>query len=212
MPVWPKDGRPEHWCRWCGGEIVHGRVRQRGWHDGREDDPNCLLNYRLHTDRKAQFAHVSGRDGLKCWDCSEAPEKWLRGYEVTSPVYAEEFRVLYVRRWTEVQRVTALELEHSTPLWAVSHLSDEERRFYFGPDNLRLRCPTCHGAKTKREAGARAKTKRLEKARLEPDDKPSRKPWGGRALPSKGMGPKLKGRGFSGKSRPLRSRNDLGRR
>lgn len=59
-----------------------------------------------------------------------------------------------------IQRVSALEVDHIVPLWKVADLPGDERRPYFGPRNLRLRCPPCHKAKTKREAAERAQARR----------------------------------------------------
>lgn len=71
-------------------------------------------------------------------------------------------RVVY---W-EVERRTALELDHRYPLWAVQHLDPDRRRPFYGPRNLWLLCPTHHKAKTAREAAIRAD---LKAARLSPD-------------------------------------------
>lgn len=214
MPVWPVEGRPARWCRWCGDAITRGRL-DRSWHDGREDEPNCAYEFRLHTRRDDQFAYVEDRDGLKCWDCGESPEKWVRDVCETGMwrpfIDRKDPRIEWVGTYHGIRRATALEMEHSAPLWSVAHLPDAERRFYFGPENLRLRCPGCHTAKTRREAGDRGKMKRLEKVRLEGPRETRQKLQGGNRLPGKGQGQKLQGRGFSG-SRPMQSRNDLRRR
>jgi 5-methylcytosine-specific restriction endonuclease McrA len=57
------------------------------------------------------------------------------------------------------RRCGELEVDHEIPLWKIWHLPDDERRPYYGPDNLRLRCKTCHKAKSKREAAERASLK-----------------------------------------------------
>lgn len=172
-------------------------------HDGREEEANCSFEFRLHTRREVQFEFVSERDGLKCWDCGEAPEKWLRSPETfiggrpggETPSHRNPQMILvHGTRYTPVTRVTALELEHATPLWAVAHLPPEERRFYFGPENQRLRCPGCHGKKTKAEARDRAHMKRLEAG-----PKVS-----ARKIPGRAFGPS---RGFQkGPKRPIPSR------
>jgi 5-methylcytosine-specific restriction endonuclease McrA len=53
-------------------------------------------------------------------------------------------------------RICALEVDHKIPLWSIAHLPDEERRRFFGPENLWLLCPRDHKAKSKREAAERA--------------------------------------------------------
>lgn len=181
MPTFPTS-RPVSWCRWCGeGPIIYHEGKKagepnlrRGWHDGRGAEPSCLLEYYLHTRREDQFAHVAERDGLKCWGCDGEPMKWLRGLECVQPVYDERYRVLFVARFCSVERKTALELEHTRPLWLTAHLPDDERRPFFGPTNLRLLCRGCHKKKTAREAGERAKGNRLI-ASAAGETKPKRK-------------------------------------
>ena len=54
------------------------------------------------------------------------------------------------------------EVDHKIPLWKVQDLPDEERRKYFGPENIWALCLRCHQAKTAKEAAERA---RLRKSR-----------------------------------------------
>lgn len=148
MPRWPNRG--QGWCCWC-GEAVEKPART--WHK------DCLTDYRLHTWPDYQIAYVRERDGEACWDCKTPVEKWLgRG-----PTYRASWNSpdpVYVGPYFSLKRVSALELEHEVPLWSVAHLPAEERRPYFGPRNLRLRCPECHKAKSRREAAERAALKR----------------------------------------------------
>ena len=69
--------------------------------------------------------------------------------------------------------------DHMNPLWCTGDNA---------ADNWQLLCISCHDAKTKREAAARAKTKRLENIRLHGTKKRR-----GRQMPSRPFGP---GRGF----------------
>lgn len=143
MPRWPNRG--DGWCAWCGEAVARPA---RTWHKA------CLEQYQLHTWPAVQIAFVKDRDGAKCWDCGETAEKWNRGCEarrIGSPDHVGVYR--------SIRRVSALELEHDVPLWRVAHLPAEDRRRYFGPDNLRLRCPPCHKAKSKLEATERAALK-----------------------------------------------------
>jgi 5-methylcytosine-specific restriction endonuclease McrA len=71
----------------------------------------------------------------------------------------------YGTHW-RVWLTCALEVDHKTPLWKVAGLPDDERRWYFGPENLWLLCPRCHKAKTKREAAERAAQRRFAAAQL----------------------------------------------
>ena len=141
-------------CRWCGLPILYvggGKAgqpnRRRAWH------PECIGIYKLHAWPEVQFAFVRKRDGAKCFQCGAKPKKWL-------PARRESTDRVTRGRYVRVKRVTALELDHTVPLWSVSHLPPDQRRPFHGPDNLRLLCPNCHQAKTSAEAAQRADRKR----------------------------------------------------
>lgn len=68
--------------------------------------------------------------------------------------------------WLGCEETDDLEVDHKIPLWSVRDLPDDERRHYYGPDNLWLLCKDHHKAKTKREAGQRAEAAKLEKAQI----------------------------------------------
>lgn len=175
------------WCKWCGDsipEVVDGkRSTQRLWH------PACADAFNLHTNPARQREFVVDRDGEKCAVCGEAPTRWLprrvtqitrrnvwigaRGEEwarvywdgptaLWSDMSREERRLWGAHQ--EITRVSALELDHRIPLWSVADLPDEERRWYFGPGNLWLLCPSHHKDKTKREAAERAAIRAFDKA------------------------------------------------
>lgn len=57
-------------------------------------------------------------------------------------------------------RQVRTELDHVVPLWQVAHLPDDERFWYFGPENLQLLCIPCHREKTAAEASRRAAANR----------------------------------------------------
>lgn len=183
---WPNRGKS--WCVWCGkliliekGKKGEGQPNRRAqWHKA------CVHEYNLHSRLETQFAHVEARDGLKCaWPgCGESPMRWFSPrIDVVSrdgpPMPWEGRRdgeaywnALWAFRnehwWTtvywEVERRTALQLDHRVPLWSVVDLPDDERRWYFGPGNLWLLCPKHHRAKTAKEAKERAAQKALDKA------------------------------------------------
>lgn len=217
MPEWPKEGRPENWCRWCGGEIAHGRAAQRSWHDGREDEPECKLYWGLYTDPRVQRPFIAERDGEKCFGCGGEPGRWQRnnwptrvhGREDVRTFDPKDLRIEYVGEFWRVTWVSALELEHTVPLWSVSHLPAHERRPYFGPGNIRLLGPCCHKPKTAGEAKVRAKTKSQSKMRLDvPRETMPAK--GHRKLQSRNSWPD-KERAGKIPSRPLRGRNSFRR-
>jgi hypothetical protein len=153
-------------CRWCGGSITYPPAhkrggyldKRRGWHDGRNDEANCLKEYFLHSDHSAQYKHLKERDGEDCWECKGRPLVWSRDTPCTR---WRDPTGVYVGQYTPVWWGKAdLEVEHTVPLWSVAHLPDDERRPYFGPTNLRLMCVPCHKRKSAKEAKQRAETKK----------------------------------------------------
>lgn len=167
MPTGGSRGR-YGFCRWCGDEILHHKGKhigernaRRGWHDGREGEPECVQSFLLHTRSEVQYRFLVGRDGEKCWDCGKTPMRWRRGHEVSAWTTGWPKGVPWPR-YTEVAYDVALEVEHTVPLWSVAHLPDDERAPYYGPANIRLRCPACHGPKTAREAAERAAWRKSE--------------------------------------------------
>lgn len=162
-------------CKWCGGAVKKPAIY---WHR------DCANLYLLHTRPADQKGHLVRRDGRKCAQCGvEEPKRWLRGQydsqildwsrgEIDEPWLRELWSVAdlpedspledhrLIGKMRSVDLVCALEVDHRTPLWSVAHLPPDERRPFFGPDNLWLLCPPCHKAKSKREAADRAALKR----------------------------------------------------
>lgn len=181
------------WCKWCGDQIpveIDGkRSTQRLWH------PACADEYNLHTRYAEQYDFLVRRDGERCALCPEGtplPMRWKHGeviritrescwgWDRGTADWAEVFWNRPDGSWRdytdeeravgehmEIERVSALEVDHKTPLWSVADLPDDERRWYFGPGNLWLLCPTHHKAKTKREAAQRAHQRALDRAQTQ---------------------------------------------
>lgn len=173
------------WCKWCGQEIprvIDGKTSgQRMWH------PPCYREYELHTRQAVQFDYLVERDGACCALCppdTPAPSRWkISPYPVRlcwqsywsverfgSP---DKYWPAPTKPWREqdeieratgevwdIERVVALEVDHQVPLWHVADLPDDERRWYFGPGNLWLLCPSHHREKTRAEAALRAAARR----------------------------------------------------
>lgn len=168
-------------CKWCGRDDVKKPAIY--WH--RE----CADLYLLHTRPEIQKRFLLKRDGQRCAGCGAVPMKWLAGPVICitydpdrtlywgTPAEQAEWRALYWERqkgpWIDltkaerdtgehqnITRVCALEVDHRTPLWSIAHLRPDDRRPFFGPDNLWLLCPTCHKAKSRREAAERAAVRR----------------------------------------------------
>lgn len=190
FPDHPKRG--VGWCCWCGEEIIveegkkgaGQRSKRASWH------PGCVHQYNLHSRLETQFRFVEKRDGLRCsWPgCGASPERWhsdridcvdwnspARPPTPWSPNRKRTGRAYWraVEEWRrgegmplvywQIERRTALELDHRVPLWSVVDLPDEERRFYFGPGNLWLLCAHHHRAKTRDEAKQRARVKAVQR-------------------------------------------------
>lgn len=179
MPAgkWPGAGT----CKWCRKPILNpnGTVNtRRYWH------PACADDYNLHTRLDCQFAFLVDRDGKRCAQCGESPERWLAGQVITvvqwgqwtdggMPDYLAELWPRPSGTWadrtpeeratgdqTPIERTHDLQVDHRVPLWAVAHLPDDQRRVYYGPRNLWLLCTPCHKAKTADEAARRARLRR----------------------------------------------------
>lgn len=175
-------------CKWgCGVPVEKPAIY---WHKA------CFEEYCLHTRAEAQKAYLIERFGRRCASCKIfEPQKWqggpvwpitadavTRGFRADAPDMVEWALTLWARpegRWADltdeqrrtgeqqsIERVCALEVDHRVPLWEVADLSDDERRWYFGPGNLWLLCPKCHKAKTRREAARRAHERRMAAAQL----------------------------------------------
>lgn len=183
MPEFPAERRGPSWCRWCGDRILieagkknagQPNVR-RTWH------PECAMEFNEHSNLSAMYAACVRRDGEKCVDCAEYKGYWARhspslfrgddderwGYRRWSRSDSPEGRMLAatgIGQYCHTYWSTHLEVDHDVPLWKVRDLPDDERRWYYGPRNLRLRCPEHHKAKSKREAAERARERALDRA------------------------------------------------
>lgn len=194
MPKWPNSGR-YGWCKWCGKEIpvvIDGkRSTQRMWHPACWDEVE--LHTRAAAQYDFLVARDGERCRL-CPEATPKPMRWKHGPNSVTLVQelclgygqtpAEEawWNDFWNRppgRWAdlteeerrtgeyfEIERVCALEVDHRIPLWLVSDLPDEERRWYFGPGNLWLLCPWHHAQKTARETTERAALRAFARAQL----------------------------------------------
>ena len=189
VPLAP-DWKGSGWCRWCGEKIVDKRAYQMNWHR------DCKQTWLLHSDRDVQARFLVERDGNDCWDCRKGGRWWR--VDLKLAVYTWEAWPLCMRpdriSWEDrypkdlaLRKVDgviiglysvieyrrecgSVEVDHEIPLWSIWHLPDDERRKYYGPENLRLRCTCCHKAKSKREAAERAQLK--AKGPIDLDRKP----------------------------------------
>lgn len=155
---------PRGHCSWCEGEIYKPGAPvlnlRRGWHDGRGDEPNCLLTYYQHTRHPEQFALILDRDGTRCADCGVNMGKWHRGLTFAPArvldwggSWPKRFPPdVYVGDFTTIHLGAALEVDHNLALGlVVLTIEPAERWKYFGPMNLIGRCRACHAAKTKED-------------------------------------------------------------
>lgn len=157
-------------CRWCGGMIFkNGNPCElnprRNWHDGRLGEPDCFHAYRLLTDPATQRHAVYWRDKGRCYICGVVHQ--ARAYQIWIDSYGDRSPSGYPQSHVGWLAPSGWELEHKIPLWKVEHLPDDERRWYFGLDNLAVACRApCHQRKSAEEAAERAKTERLGQRRV----------------------------------------------
>lgn len=174
-------------CKWgCGKPVPKPAIY---WH--KECFEAYALHTRL--DHQKQFLLKRDGQRCAMVGCGCVPTKWLaypgrnEAYRPDQPLYwgtPAEQEAWRAERWqwpstswrdmtpeqraigefTAIERACALEVDHRTALWEVAHLPPDERRWYFGPENLWLLCPACHKAKTKREAADRAAQRRFAAA------------------------------------------------
>jgi hypothetical protein len=142
FPTFPDERTGNGWCRWCGEAVAKPA---RTWH------AECLDDYRLHTDLDAQYRHLVKRDGWGCAIAGRGNGRLVRATESYSTFDVHAGTGTTWLRWSE-----PLQVDHVIPLWSVMHLPPDERRAYFGPDNLWLLGEPAHRKKTAAEASARA--------------------------------------------------------
>lgn len=162
-PPVPHWNSPVGYCRWCGEKIEANDKRRRHWHKP------CSDAYNIAVHLRAAYHKLVERDGPRCRDCG-AEEGAVTRFEKSKSYWAAVgmergnpnlYRAVQNGLATPVRPVHCrLEVDHEFPLWLVDREAPDARR-YWGLDNLALRCVDCHKAKTAREAGERAKIKRL---------------------------------------------------
>ncbi len=193
-PEWMKHPKPMV-CRWCGKVIplvINGKKStQRFYHP--ECKTEYYLHTQLPV--QFDFLVNRDGEKCAMIGCGATPIKWNSGpvHTMTANSIRRAFRAdapdmvewaaqlwegpePWAERTDEEQQIgaqqslgyrsSALEVDHRIPLWEIAHLPDDERRAYFGPENLWLLCPPCHKAKTRREAAQRARERRMVLAQL----------------------------------------------
>lgn len=154
---------PRGWCTWCetnilkpGGAEVNTR---RGWHDGRNGEPDCLWDFYCHTRAPDQLAAIIRRDGPRCACCGEISGRWGGRHPIDPgerrsrpeaywrKAYPEN---TYVGPFTQTQWASGLEVDHRLALaLVVIEIAPAERWRWWGPMNLQGLCHACHAAKTR---------------------------------------------------------------
>lgn len=165
----------------------------RSWCRDEDGGSPCVREYNLHSDSQTQFSYLEATRGLCCaWCKVEDPKAW-RSFgtswggmgsfppmpwegERKGQAYFEAIHA-YRRRcldefpdwglYTPIEQITGLQVDHVIPLWKVAlEIPEDQRRPYFGPDNLQLLCMKCHKIKTSQEAAERAAIKAFAKSQL----------------------------------------------
>ena len=174
-------GRPG-WCKWCDSEILNPATgkphRQRMWH------PDCADEHQLYTRAEVAREFLIGRDGDRCRECgAEDRGRWIAGPVVrvlslswqsrwgldlwerpeglSVGDYRPGGRFEFLGDQQDIQRATALQVDHVKPLWSIELTGDwRADRHWWSPANLQLLCPDCHKRKTALEAVQRARARR----------------------------------------------------
>lgn len=139
-------------CKFCCGPLP--QKGDKGYHHARLWHPDCTRRFIFLTGPGAQRSTVYARDKGVCACCgrdtnqdavtTEKPDYFKDGSDA---FYAWQKR-FFTPLWS---------LDHIRPLWKSKGLPDEERLAFFELDNMQTLCPSCHAAKTRREASERAK-------------------------------------------------------
>ena len=151
-------------CSWCEGEIYKPGIPvlnlRRGWHDGRGDEPNCLLTYYQHTRHPEQLDLILDRDGTRCASCGEDMGRWYAWHSFTPDrikAWGDDWLTrfppdIYAGDFTAVRLAARLEVDHRLALGLVVLTIDPAERWrWFGPQNLQGLCRACHNSKTKED-------------------------------------------------------------
>lgn len=162
-PPRPPFERVGNACSMCGTSPLPGR--RRSW-----CSEECVDLWYVATRGEAAYRQLLELHGRQCWQCSATWEPGKIGWadrlgQVIGPYDAPFCRI--PEYGPPAPRPVSLEVDHVRPLWS---LTDEERtelRWWL-PFNLQLLCGRCHKAKTKREAGDRARGRLRERLGLGP--------------------------------------------
>lgn len=165
---WQVAALPKGHCRWCGGPIWStkkpGEVhKQRTWHNGRAEEPDCLWRYYLHTRAENQLTFLVRRDGPGCRQCGKCVGRWAfqrqwvkgdpwGGYYRDDAAQEEDGPDgPFCRIWWS----SGLQVDHILALALVVIQIPEARRWrFFGPTNLQGLCHACHVEKTRADVVA----------------------------------------------------------
>jgi len=148
-PMPPKP--PKGYCKWCEGIIAWGPAHQskagqpnlrRMWH------APCARDYRIASFSHDQRMAIRRRGDTKCADCQKPIFRLVVGHSGRSALH-----YILGMDW---------DADHIRPLWSAPlRMTYAERLAWFGVDNLQMLCTPCHKEKSKLEAAARARMKRV---------------------------------------------------
>lgn len=168
--VIPYADGPKGTCKWCGEPIRHGRSDRR-WHDGREDEPNCIHEYRMASDHDYIRA-IARREGWHFCAVCGLPGPGLHGpmvgyrldHSLSSVVADTLAEIGGFAAWELRPLAAAINRRIGWSRWGftlqVDHIHPLIDGGSFHPSNLQLLCPDHHKAKTAREATLRARGRR----------------------------------------------------
>lgn len=156
-------GLPSGHCQWCEGPILKhdgtGALNtRRGWHDGRNGEDDCLLDYNQHTRAENQLPLLVRRQNGCCAGCGKNMASWASHRTIDpdvartwGPSWVRLFPVdIYIGPFQQISRVAPFQVDHVIPLAiVVLTIPKAEQWTYWGPLNLQGLCHDCHVQKTR---------------------------------------------------------------
>lgn len=168
-PKTPNWDKGPGYCRWCGVGIFNKSGKLLG--NRRWCSDKCIKTYMVQSDSGFSRRHIFERDKGICAGCNvnlvelkkelkeKAKEinKLEKGREISYKEYDEKMKEIFGKQWYWNQR------DPVAAKWHLDHIVPLIDGGSHGEENQQILCLTCHKEKTKKEASARAKNRKLNK-------------------------------------------------
>ncbi|HYF40903.1 MAG TPA: hypothetical protein VEA35_00520 [Ramlibacter sp.] len=157
---------PKGTCRWSRAQLLDkdgNPYRRASWHDG------CLSEYFVMTRAESARRAVWDREGGICQGCgadiAKLPGRWINEGETRwgDALADRRLRTEYYSCTMVRRELAEWHADHIVPLWSVEP-SNPWRFLAWTLGNIQLLCAPCHKAKTKREAGDRARLRSAQQS------------------------------------------------